>query len=172
MSVLRKKAKKSEESPKSDLAMAVNVSRMSKKPKKMADGGIVKADKPKDTDWQEKHPGVDAFTKGFNEATGTKKMAHGGEVMASDLMDDDERASSIADAIRRKRLKTGEVDIESNGMEESNMFDEINADAVEDPIYDDSQLSEQPEDSNEHGQDVDDGSLASKIRRKLRSKSG
>lgn len=104
-----------------------------------------------------------------------------------DLMDDDERASSIADAIMEKRHRMAEggiagetlgtkigypgspkpkayadggmVDLERNSEEEgSTPYDTMNAEAGMKEQYDDSQLSPDPMDSNETGDSREDES--------------
>lgn len=96
----------------------------------------------------------------------------------SDLMTEDERAGAIADSImaHRKMAKGGEVDIQGNGDESgSSPFDDMNAEAVENGEYDDSQLGPQPMDSNEMGDDgleADKHDMIDKIRSKIKKKMG
>lgn len=117
-----------------------------------------------------------------------KNYAQGGEVEPRsanlDFSEDDVepmRPSSMAEAIRMKRKAKDEeqmyadggfVDIQDNGDEDPNEFNELNFDAAKKELYDDSQLSDQPEDSNEHGDDIDSDKhdMISQIRRKLKSK--
>lgn len=101
------------------------------------------------------------------------KMAEGGMIH-----------SSIADAIlERKHRKMqmmadgGEVDLEENEEEEgSSPFDDMNAEAVEEPISSD-ELESQPMDSNEHGDPEEESEenehdMISKIRARMRTKKG
>lgn len=102
------------------------------------------------------------------------------ELTASDFMEDDERAESIAEAIMQKRRKFadgGMVDLEANSEEDPNEFYGENSDAAGEEQYDDGQISPQPGDSNETGDSREDESenkldMVSRIRAKLRSKSG
>lgn len=111
------------------------------------------------------------------QAEGKPGYAKGGAVHPMDLMSDDERATSIADAILAKRKKMadgGMVDMD-NKESDDNAFDDLNMDAVKKESYDDDQLSPQPMDSNETGDDREDESenhmdMVSAIRRKLAAK--
>ncbi len=70
------------------------------------------------------------------------------------ISDAEEHYSSIADAILRqkKSADAGEADIQQNGEEAGQApYDDMNHDAVMREIYDDSQLEDQPEDSNMFG---------------------
>jgi hypothetical protein len=97
-----------------------------------------------------------------------------------DLMSDDERATSIADAILAKRKKMaggGMVDLEESNQEDGDPSyeDQNTLAAAKKEVYDDSQLSADPMDSNESGDDREDESenhmdMVSAIRRKLASK--
>lgn len=137
------------------LAVAYGVQR-NRKPKKMADGGPVEP------------TAADKIAQSFgypNAGPHPKKMAHGGEV--------EEHYSSIADAIlAKKRAGNEQVDLEANSEEQPNQFDDLNEEEAGAPQYDLDQLSAQPEDSNEHGDDVggEDHSLSGQIRKKMRDK--
>lgn len=119
-----------------------------------------------------------------------KKMAYGGKAeedmesappMAKSEhmhMEEDE-PKSMAEAIMRKRkakmmAEGGMVDIEENGEEESaDHFDALNHEAAMKELYDDEQISHQPMDSNEHGDELSDEDahdMVSMIRKKLRMK--
>lgn len=85
----------------------------------------------------------------------------------------------IADAIMKKRKPKmmadgGMVDIQENGEEEdANAFDDLNEEAYMKELYDDSQLDDQPEDSNLKGHDLpdeDSHDMVSQIRKKMRMK--
>lgn len=110
-----------------------------------------------------------------------KKIAKGSSIDPSDLMSDDERAKGIVDAILEKRKAKkmadgGMVDIQSdNGDEEPanpNGFDTQNANLKE--LYDDEQISPQPMDSNEHGDEIDSDAhdMIAKIRSRIKLKRG
>ncbi len=92
--------------------------------------------------------------------------AEGGEV--------EEHYSSIADAIlaKKRKMQEGAVDINENAEEMPNQYDELNMEAAGKELYDDDQLSDQPMDSNEHGDDIDsdDHDMISQIRKKMKSK--
>lgn len=98
-----------------------------------------------------------------------RKMAHGGMV-------DMDKPKSIADAIMRKRKMMadgGEVDLQSNADEDLNLEDQLSFEAARKKTYfDDSQISKQPMDSNEHGDEIDsdEHDMISSIRRKMKSK--
>lgn len=101
-----------------------------------------------------------------------KKMAMGGE------MDDmpEESPASIAEHIMKKRkmAEGGEVDLQDNADEHLNEEDQLSFEAARKKTYfDDSQLSDQPEDSNEHGDelsDEDEHDMVDKILKKRRMK--
>ncbi len=92
--------------------------------------------------------------------------AEGGEIM---------KPKSIVDAIRGKK-KSGQVDLQANANEDLNLEDQLSFEAArKDTYFDDSQLSEQPEDSNMHGDDLSDedkhgAGMIAEIMRKMRSK--
>lgn len=100
------------------------------------------------------------------------------DVAPSDIMSDDERASSVADAIMRKRKKMadgGMVDLNDASEEEARSpYDDINAETGDKEAYDLDQLSAQPMGSNEHGDDIDSDKhdMVSAIRAKLKAKRG
>lgn len=98
-------------------------------------------------------------------------MAQGGEV--------EDHYESIADAILSKKRKVkqmsdgGQVDLEANSRESNNVEDDLSFNALLKEQYDDSQLSRQPMNSNEHSPehdevDVNDRSLVGQIRRKIK----
>jgi hypothetical protein len=124
-----------------------------------------------------------------------KMLARGGEVSPMDE-EELEHHASIAAAImaKMKAMKElhsdsdedrmsmmaegGEVDINENNMEQPNRYYKANEDEALDWDMDDEQLSDQPEDSNEHGDDREadeenehDRSLVSKIMAKKKKKS-
>ncbi len=80
----------------------------------------------------------------------------------------------IIDAImsKRKMASGGEVDLQDNSDEQLNKEDQLSYKAARSKTYyDDSQISDQPEDSNEHGRvlsDEDEHDLVSQIRRKIK----
>lgn len=93
---------------------------------------------------------------------------------------EDQQIMSMVESILMKRrgrmmAEGGMVDIEENGEESgSTPFDTMNSDAAKKELYDDSQLSPQPEDSNQHGDDIESDAhdMISKIRAKIRAKRG
>ncbi len=108
-----------------------------------------------------------------------KKMAEGGEVHASELMQDDERASSIADAIMKKREAKrfsdgGMVDLNENAEEGPADLDELNIEAAGKENYDDAQFKPAPMGSAQHGDDIssDKHDMISQIRAKIKAKRG
>ncbi len=140
--------------------------------------GSAPAPKPDDKKLPESETMANHFAKG-----GMIDMEE--EISPSDMMSDDERASSIADAIMRKRDKMkmaeggmvddGEVDLEANSEEVGRSpYDHMNQDAANKELYDLDQLSPQPMDSNEHGDDLDSDKhdMISAIRAKLKAKRG
>ena len=100
------------------------------------------------------------------------------DIAPSDMMSDEERASSVADAIMRKRKKMadgGMVDLDSASEEVARSpYDDTNAETGDKESYDLDQLSEQPMGSNEHGDDIeaDKHDMVSAIRAKLKAKRG
>lgn len=96
-----------------------------------------------------------------------------------DSMEDQERPSTIAEAILRKRkfAEGGQVDLEHNSEEHENMEDDLSYAALKKEQYDDRQISPQPEDSNEKGDSREDDSenkhdMISQIRSKMKAKRG
>lgn len=87
------------------------------------------------------------------------------------------KGGSVADMIRKKNMyaRGGEVDLQdSNGDEHLNEEDQLSFDAArKKTYYDDSQISSQPMDSNEHGDelsDADSHDMVSSIRKRMKSK--
>lgn len=83
----------------------------------------------------------------------------------------------MVDSIMKKRRKKfaegGEVvDLEENSKEMPNEFDDLNMDAAGKELYDDSQFSPQPEDSNLMGDDIDsdEHDMVEAIRKKMKYK--
>jgi hypothetical protein len=115
-----------------------------------------------------------------SEYDGVQWAAKGGEIEPHELMSDDERSSSIADAIMKKRHKAkmmadgGMVDLEANSEEQPNNEDDYSFNAVKKEAYDLDQLGPDPMDSNEHGDDIesDKNDMVSQIRKKMRAKRG
>jgi hypothetical protein len=151
--------------------------------KKMADGGEVEDSmsdpmedqrQRMDMEEDEKEPynqQVDEDSEDSIDAAKKHMYAEGGKVM--------QHPKSIADAIMgRRKAKMmadgGEVDIEDNGMEIPDEFDDMNEDATLKELYDDNQLESQPEDSNEHGDGIESDlhDMISSIRKKMRLKRG
>lgn len=104
---------------------------------------------------------------------------HGSELRAASgkpTADHDDMIGTIM-AKRRKMADGGEVDLEKESEESPNIADEDNYKANGEEQYDDSQISEQPEDSNEDGDILSDADehekgMISSIRGKLKSKRG
>lgn len=108
-----------------------------------------------------------------------KKMADGGMVQPGFKERYDEQAGheSIVDSIRmksraKKMAEGGMVDLDSD--EEPEMYTELDEHAADEPVYDDDQIETQPEDSNEHSDDIDSDShdMVSRIRSRLKAKRG
>lgn len=103
-------------------------------------------------------------------------LSQGGEI--DDLREETPR--TIAEAVMRKKrmmAKGGMVDIQDNGREDPESYDDLNRAAAmkDDAYFDDSQLSAQPMGSNEHGDDLSDedkhgAGMIAEIMRKMRSK--
>lgn len=118
------------------------------------------------------------------------KMAKGGKVMQpkrddhryDDEMMDEERPSSIAHAIMRKRQEEkmmaegGMVDLDENSEEmQPNDYNEQNEDAAKKELYDLDQLDSDPMDSNEHGDelaDADEHDRVDRIRARIKMRRG
>ena len=159
---------------KQSLAIAYAVQRKAKK--KMFGGGRVKDEETTSAPKPAASPawGSKEWAEKVKQGVEGKPVqkAHGGEIHPSDLMSDEERSESIVDAIMRKRKMAdgGMVDLEENSEEEVNQYYGLNSKAADEPQYDDSQLEDQPMDSNEHGDDIesDKHDMVSRIRAKLR----
>ncbi len=157
------KGKKSDEANlkegKPSLAVAVTAQRFGKK-KKMAVGGEVIGPDPAPRKPDNKRPPEAEYM--------ADHFAEGGEV--------EEHMDGIVDAIMRKRkmAEGGMVDLNANSEEEPNQYDEMNADAANAEQFDDDQISPQPTDSNERGDEIESDmhDLVSQIRAKLKAKQG
>lgn len=161
-----------------NIAIAYNIQRKAPKRKKMADGGMAESSEEQ---------GMESIRKGMNKGVDANPapspkpsysvpgMAEGGEIE-----DHDEHYESIADAILAKKRKAkkmaegGEVVDLDNKEEPLGQYEHMNEEAADEDLYDDSQLSAQPEDSNEIGDDIDsdEHDMIDKIRAKIRSKRG
>jgi hypothetical protein len=88
----------------------------------------------------------------------------------------DDEEGSIAERIltKKKMAEGGEVDLQDNSDEDLNMEDDLSFDAARKKTYYDlDQLDSQPEDSNEHGdelEDEDSHDMVDQIRRKMKSR--
>jgi len=117
--------------------------------------------------------------------------AEGGEInddVSFTDAEEDERPVSIADAIMRKRKRMadgGMVDINENAQESGQTpYSRMNGTAYSKELYDDNQLSENPfdflgekraaeaADAAKDEEDINDGSIVSKIRAKMKAKRG
>lgn len=102
---------------------------------------------------------------------GIINYAEGGEAMDTSKM-------SLAELIRHKKMMKdgGQVDLQANANEDLNEEDQLSFDAArKDTYYDLSQLDEQPMDSNEKGDKLEDADednkpMISKIRSKMKSR--
>lgn len=107
-------------------------------------------------------------------SNGRKPYAEGGSI---DDEEDIEHDASIAGAIMRKRMADGgQVDLSQNADEEPNNEDDLSSEALMKENYSESDGLDdldQPEESNEHGHDLDsdDHDLVSKIMKRLKTKS-
>lgn len=121
-------------------------------------------------------------TADYSEGTNAK-FAFGGDVEDEDMSTHD---GTLAEAIAKRLAKHllmaegGDVrdpDLDNDSIEHGNSLDDLNFDALGKENYDEDQLSDQPEDSNLHGdmeekdsEDKDDGSIISKIRARNKKK--
>lgn len=85
------------------------------------------------------------------------------------------RGGTVDAIMRRRRMaEGGEVDLQhNNGDEHLNEEDQLSFQAArKKTYYDDSQMSDQPEDSNMHGRDIesDEHDMVDSIRRKMRTR--
>lgn len=168
---------------------------------KMAYGGILKdlfgdadmmADDQHDLDYAEKHGDDDSIDESHLQ---DEYMAEGGMIdpmeeeplnkslMASDMSQEENadremKYKTMADAIVRKRLAMGgDVDIQENQEERPLDFYKYNEEAVRRPIADDDQLMEDPMDSNEHAESLDDEDehgmdMIDKLRQRMKMRRG
>ena len=106
-----------------------------------------------------------------NNESRANAYAKGGEV--------EDHYDSIADAILAKKRKAkmmadgGQVSLEDNSREDLNNEDDMSFEAGLKEQYDDSQISAQPSDSNEHGHvlaDEDSHDMVDSIRKKMKLK--
>lgn len=110
-----------------------------------------------------------------------KQKAHGG--MMHEDEDMEESPKSVSEAIMRSRKKPkgyadgGEVDLDKNAEEmlAGEPLEDLNEDAALKELYDDEQLDEQPEDSNEQGderehEEEDLHDMVSSIRKRMKYK--
>jgi hypothetical protein len=106
---------------------------------------------------------------------GQTKMADGGYLEGEDTST---HMGTLAEAIAKRLAKHmmaegGRVDLEENSEEHGNAEDDLSFEALGKEQYDDSQLEDQPKDSNEHEpsheeMDVEDKSMRSKISKRSR----
>lgn len=109
-----------------------------------------------------------------------KKMAYGG--MAEDdnephmpMRKPDNRRLPIEEYMADHFAEGGMVDLNEESEEQPNEYDEQNELAANRPQYDDSQISPQPRNSNEHGDmldDEDEHGLSAAIRARIKMKRG
>lgn len=136
-------------------------------------------------------PSLDSMQDGMSVAERIRRkrmMAEGGMVPADDAeteksMDDMKRKKDMSfsddegmsmDALKKENYaEGGMVDLDANDEESPNQYDKMNRKAADAHQYDDSQISPQPMDSNEHGhmiEDEMDRSIVAAIRRKMSGK--
>lgn len=159
MSILRNSMKKSmppaDAAGTPDLAVAYAVRR---KPKKMAKGGMVEGAED------------DSVVAPAPRKPDNHRLPED-EYMADHFAD----GGIVEKIMAKRRVPDGQVDIQENGEEMPNQFDDLNEMAVKKELYDDEQLSPQPMDSNEHGDDLTDADahdMVDMIRRKIKAKRG
>lgn len=175
---------------KQSLAIALEIQRRNKRPKKMAEGGIASEAKAESKQLANNIP-EDNSSSNMQKKEKTSMLpgfAHGGE--ASDVhhkiaKDFDEMlAKHDHDAVmeymagrlsdHKKMADGGMVDIEENNKEQPNSYYERNEDAALKENYDEDFIHmEQPEDSNEHGDDLkdeDSHDMVDKIMKKMKYK--
>jgi hypothetical protein len=118
------------------------------------------------------------------KASAPKKMSQGGMAadsasqmpdMKENYSDADEHYGNIADAIlaKKKRMSDGGmVDMDANSEEHPNGYYPLNEDAADADQYDLDQLSADPMDSNEHGDEIesDKHDFIEEVRRKMAAK--
>lgn len=188
-------ANPSKEDRAQNLAVAFSVQRKNQR-KKMAEGGKVSPTPTPDKAWSQKDK--DDFSEGMNHGSplfqkmkSAVGLAEGGEVCShcsgsGKMIQQAEEAvepphaepregheekhnrSILDDVMSKHKMMAREVDedeVEGPATDISH-----NIDAVDESIYDDSQLSEQPEDSNEHDVELDSDKhdSVSKIMRKMK----
>lgn len=119
----------------------------------LADGGEISPDPEEEI---EKHASIAAAIMA------KRRMANGGVIDRLDPEHEDD-----------KDLEPGQVDIDDNGREMPNPMDKRNHKILSDNLDEDLMDVEQPEDSNEHGRQIesDKHDLVSRIRAKLSKKS-
>lgn len=178
-------------------------SQVSPTPKNNASGSLVRAaserptadkDQRDSAPGRPKVPGTELVRAGSQrpaadedqDDAGLNMYAEGGDVEGES---DDHHTGTMADMIAKrlahhmhKMAKGGEVgdrpiDRDNNATEQDNYEDDLSFDALGKKVYDDEQLSDQPMDSNETGDEEEkdsenkhDQSLISAIRKRLSSK--
>lgn len=109
----------------------------------------------------QEHPATQIIEEPYEE----HRMAHGGSVADHIL----------AKHIMKKMAEGGQVDLEDNAEELGQTpYDGMNSDAFDEPNYDIDQLEHDPEDSNEHGDEIphDIHDMVSEIMRRMKAKKG
>lgn len=154
------------------LAIAYSIQRKNKR-KKMAEGGKV----------EEKQFEIDEVDAKGNKIEPKKPLII--EQVSDGEMERQERAardhkhdSSVVEAIMRRRKKMadgGEVDLEENAKEQPNLEDQLSYEALHGENYSEQSALDdldQPEDSNQHGDDIDSDihDMVDAIRRKIKTK--
>lgn len=134
-----------------NLAVAYSVQKAAHKKKKMAEGGEVNPIEEKGTE------------KAMENQRHSKKL---------DFDKDDE--GMTLEAIKKENYADGGmVDLDEESEEMPNDYYKLNREAADEEQYDDSQISAQPMDSNEHGHEIEDEidrGIVAAIRRKMASK--
>lgn len=166
-----------------DQALAIAYSVKRKAPKKMMaeGGGVMKSiqdwiDQPDPDQKAGSNPRPLDQKKTQDFEKGFEGYAEGGMVHDEEEI---EHAASIAGAIMAKRRSAkmmaegGMVDIESNGMEEADPMDDMNEDALKENYDEELSDMDQPMDSNEHSEDIDEDKhdMVSAIRAKMKMRS-
>ena len=168
---------------KKDLAIAYGIQRRNKK-KKMAEGGIVTPARKED---DKRFPESEYMGENWSYGSPPARKPDDKRLPEDDYMSDKfaPRArmaqGGMVEAIMKKRGQSkasddGEfIDLNDTNAENlDNDYDDMNEEAGMKELYDDSQMSDQPEDSNEMGDDIDadEHDMIAAIRRKMKSTRG
>jgi hypothetical protein len=164
-----------------NLAVAYSVKRRAKKSDKAKDESMKENSIDKAKDMEDEEMLMGKKPKMMQPPKAAMEMPDADDEAEIDMLAPKKKMMAkggMVDKIMQKRMgkmaEGGEVDLQTNADEDLNMEDDLSFDAArKDTYFDDSQMSDQPEDSNEHGRLLDDADahdMVEMIRKKIKSR--